>query len=140
MSDPFVESMWASASKTAASGGSFVSTSELRALDTLSPAQIDALPYGVVKLDDRGIVSIYNKYEADLASFPQAAAAGKNFFVDVAPCTNNKVFRGCFAKGVELKGADCVFSYTFTYNMRPTEVKVHLHRSATSNWLLIKKK
>jgi photoactive yellow protein len=57
----------------------------------------------------------------------------------LAPCTNNKVFRGCFRKGVEQGTADCLFSYTFTYKMKPTPVKVHLHRANGANWMLIAK-
>jgi photoactive yellow protein len=101
---------------------------------------VDALPFGAVKIDDRGTISVYNRYESELGGIAPSAAIGKNFFTDIAPCTNNKVFRGCFTKAVEQGTADCLFSYTFTYKMRPTEVKVHLHRSGGVNWMLIAKK
>jgi hypothetical protein len=36
---------------------------------------------------------------------------------------------------------DLLFPYTFTYRLAPTEVRVHLHRSASgSNWILVRKK
>jgi photoactive yellow protein len=140
MSDAFVDTMWATATKAATSGASFVSAAELAALSTMSPAQIDGLPYGAVKIDDRGTINVYNRYESELGGIAPSHAIGKNFFTDIAPCTNNKVFRGCFTKGLEQGGADCLFSYTFTYKMRPTEVKVHLHRENGVNWMLIAKK
>jgi len=140
MSDAFVDTMWATATKAAASGQSFAQASDLSALEGMSPSQLDNLPFGVVKLDDVGTVGFYNRYESELADVAPSHAMGKNFFTDIAPCTNNKVFRGCFSKGVELKKADCLFSYTFTYKMRPTEVKVHLHRGRTTNWLLVQKR
>ncbi len=140
MSDAFVDTMWSTATKAAATGASFVSTTELSALNTMSPSQIDSLRYGAVKIDDRGTISVYNRYESELGGYASSHAIGKNFFTDIAPCTNNKVFRGCFAKGVEQGSADCLFSYTFTYKMKPTEVKVHLHRASGANWMLIAKK
>lgn len=139
MSDTFVDTMWATATK-AASAGSFVTPAELASLESLSPAQLDALPYGVVKLNDQGAVGFYNRYESELGGIAPADALGKNFFTEIAPCTNNKVFRGCFTKGVEQKEANCLFSYTFTYRMKPTEVKVHLHRGRSANWMLIRKR
>jgi photoactive yellow protein len=139
MSDPFVDTMWATATKAAA-GGSFVPAAQLSSLASMTPAQIDALPYGVVKIDDRGTIQVYNRYESELGGIAPSHAIGKNFFTDIAPCTNNKVFRGCFTKGVEQGSADCLFSYTFTYKMKPTEVKVHLHRAGNANWMLIAKK
>lgn len=140
MTDTFVETMWATATKTASSGGSFVSTAEVSALTSMSAAQVDSLPYGAVRIDDRGVINVYNRYESELGGYAPSFAVGKNFFTDIAPCTNNKVFRGCFAKAVETGAADCVFNYTFTYKMKPTEVKVHLHRSNGQNWMLIQKK
>jgi len=140
MSDAFVDTMWATATKAASIGGSFASPTELAALNTMSPAQVDSLPYGAVKIDDKGTISVYNRYESELGGIAPSHAIGRNFFTDIAPCTNNKVFRGCFAKGVEQGSADCVFTYTFTYRMKPTEVKVHLYRSGGANWMLIAKK
>jgi photoactive yellow protein len=140
MSDTFVDTMWAAATKAASSGASFVPAGDLLSLNTMSLGQTDSLPYGAVKIDDRGIIKVYNRYESELGGIAPSDAIGKNFFTDIAPCTNNKVFRGCFTKGVEQGTADCLFSYTFTYKMRPTEVKVHLHRSSGINWMLIAKK
>jgi photoactive yellow protein len=140
MSDAFIDTMWAAATKAASGGASFVSAGDLSSLNTMSAVQADLLPYGAVKIDDRGAISIYNRYESELGGIAPSSAIGKNFFTDIAPCTNNKVFRGCFAKGVEQGTADCLFSYTFTYKMAPTEVKVHLHRANGINWMLITKK
>lgn len=140
MSDAFVDTMWKTATKAAASGQSFADTGDLSSLDNMSPGQLDDLPYGAVRLDDSGTVGFYNRYESEMGGIAPSKALGKNFFTDIAPCTNNKVFRGCFSKAVTTGSADCLFSYTFTYRMRPTEVKVHLHRGRTSNWLLIQKR
>jgi photoactive yellow protein len=138
-SDPFVDTAWAAATGAAAEGASFASAAELAALRGFSPAQLDDLPYGVVRLDDRGAVQGCNRYEREFRGATSAAAIGRNYFTEVAPCTGNQVFRGCFARAVEAGTADCLFSYTFSYRMKPTAVKVHLHREADTNWVLIAK-
>lgn len=141
MSDTMTETAWAQGSRLAASGASFASPDFLAQIDGLSPQALDATDFGIVKVDDTGKILFYNRYESELAGVTQAHATGKNFFTEIAPCTNNRLFMGTFKKGVEQKAMSLLFFYTFTYKMSPTEVKVHLYRSpGGANWILVKKK
>ena len=133
------DSLFAQATTMAQS--SFISQDELRSLPSMSRAQLDALNYGAVKVDDAGVIELYNRYEAELANIQPADAEGKSFFTQVAPCTNNNLFFGSFKKGVQDGELNVLFPYTFTYRMRPTNVKVHIYRDAATrtNWVLVKK-
>jgi photoactive yellow protein len=108
-------------------------------LGGLSPAELDALPFGAIRLDDSGVVCAYNAYESQLTGLAPDIVLGRNFFRDVAPCTNNALFRGTFERGLAAGRLDHLFPYTFTYRMRPVNVKVHLVREAASgtNWVLV---
>ena len=86
------DSLFAQATTMAQS--SFISQDELRSLPSMSRAQLDALGYGAVKVDDAGVIELYNRYEAELANIQPADAEGKSFFTQVAPCTNNNLFFG----------------------------------------------
>lgn len=110
-------------------------------LHTISESQLDSAEFGVVKVDDTGKILFYNKYESDLAGVSQAAAQGKNFFTEIAPCTNNRLFLGKFRQGVSSGNLDLAFNYTFSYKMKPTNVVIHLVHKAEdkSNWILVKK-
>jgi photoactive yellow protein len=121
--------------------GSFVTEDQLRRLPQMSRSELDAQDYGVVKVDDSGTIQLYNRYEANLAGVEPVAAEGKGFFTQIAPCTNNNLFFGSFKKGVQASRLNVLFPYTFTYRMRPTNVKVHMHRDAATrtNWVLVKK-
>ena len=121
--------------------GSFASDELLRRLPTMSRAEIDAQDLGIVKVDDADNITLYNRYEADLASVEPSAAEGKSFFTQIAPCTNNSLFFGSFKRGVKDGKLNVLFPYTFTYRMRPTNVKVHMYRDANTrtNWVLVKK-
>ena len=117
---------------------SFVDSSTLTTLPALDQHQADALDFGVVKVDDDGNVLLYNKWESDMAGVPVASAMGKNFFTQVAPCTNNRLFFGRFKDGVSAGNLDTEFNYTFTYKMKPTNVVIRLLRDGSStNWVFV---
>ena len=119
----------------------FVDDEVLSNLGGLSRAQVDALPYGAVKVDEEGTVLLYNRYESELAGVEPSDAEGQIFFTEVAPCTNNRMFFGKFEEGVEAGELDEVFNYTFTYRMSPTLVSIHMRHDADSdaNWIFVKK-
>jgi len=121
---------------------SFVTAEIGSNLASLSRDAADAAEFGIVKVDDEGRIELYNKYEAELAGVTPAAAEGRNFFTEIAPCTNNKLFHGRFQSGVAADELDSEFNYTFTYKLRPTNVAIHLKRDpeTKSNWVFVKKK
>lgn len=121
---------------------SFIDQSVISRLDSLDRSDVDSLDYGAVKVDDSGKILLYNRYESDLAGVDPSTAEGKNFFKEIAPCTNNKLFFGKFTKGVEADELNLAFNYTFTYKMKPTNVSVQMVRSDKdhTNWIFVKKK
>jgi len=119
---------------------SFVSKELLEMLGHLTQVEVDTLEFGVIKVDEAGIINLYNKYESELAKVPISFALGRNFFTQVAICTNNRIFYGRFLEGVKKRDLDVVFNYVFTYNMRPTNVLIHLYHEKLSltNWVFVK--
>lgn len=118
---------------------SFVESKLLETIGDASESALDELPFGAVKVDDEGKVILYNRWESEMAGVSPDAAKGRNFFTQVAPCTNNRLFYGRFKKGVEAGEMNLEFRYTFTYKMKPTNVQIHLHRDAKtqSNWVFV---
>lgn len=97
--------------------------------------------FGIIQLDDDGTVQFYNTYESNLSGVDPEEALGQNFFNELAPCSNNRVFYGRFRDGLKQGEMDEYFTYTFTYKMRPTLVDVHLYRDdAGSNWIMVRKR
>ncbi|PSQ96288.1 MAG: phosphonate transporter [Bacteroidetes bacterium SW_9_63_38] len=109
-------------------------------LRTVSDDDLDSAPFGIIKVGDEGTVEFFNQYEADLSGLDPDDVVGQNFFTQVAPCTNNRLFRGRFKKGVRRGDLDETFTYTYTYKMRPTLVDVHLFRDEKgNNWITVQK-
>lgn len=109
-------------------------------LRTADRETLNSAPFGIIKVDDEGVVEFYNDYEAELSGMDPDEVEGKNFFTQVAPCTNNRLFRGRFKKGVRRDELDETFTYTYTYKMRPTLVDIRLYRDEEGqNWITVKK-
>lgn len=55
-------------------------------LDHLSEAELNRLPFGVIRLDDNGKVAFYSETEARNSGRGQTPTLGLSFFGSVAPC------------------------------------------------------
>ena len=102
-------------------------------LDNISLAEvlprindINVLPFGMVKMDLTGKVLEYNMAEAELTGTDPAWALGRNFFHEVATCTNTPAFYGKFVEGVKKGFLNAVFNYSFTHCEIPIRVRVHM--------------
>ncbi len=65
-------------------------------IPTLSEAELDALPEGVIQLDRSGKILYYNHAQTELARRTATATVGLNFFTEVAPCAAVQAFQGRF--------------------------------------------
>lgn len=87
------------------------------AVVNLTPAELDALPYGLVTLDAEGRVLHYNDTESRMVGLPKEQVIGRSFFTDVAPCARVREFEGRFRDlvrdpmGVRVQTFDFVFRF-----------------------------
>jgi len=104
----------------------FSSANLLDWLEIQADAIFDELPFGIVKMDSNGVVVYYNKKESSITGVDPSMAMGKNFFVQIAPCTNNFMV----AEKYKLAELDEELDYLFTYVTTPTKVRLRLLKSA----------
>ena len=110
-------------------------------MSKMSPAEVDQLAFGAVQLDARGNILRYNAAEASITGRDAKGVIGKNFFRDVAPCTNSPTFKGVFDQGVRADNLNTMFEYVFDYKMSPTKVKIHMKKAISdgSFWIFVKR-
>ena len=110
-------------------------------LGTMSARDIDTLAFGAIQLDGKGTILLYNQAEGTITGRDPKAVIGKNFFTEVAPCTNTPAFKGTFDQGVRSGNLNTMFEYTFNYNMAPTKVKVHMKKALVGEtfWIFVKR-
>jgi photoactive yellow protein len=108
-------------------------------IDNLTIDQLDELPYGIIQLDEQGKVLKFNIYESKLANMAQETVIGRNFFKEVAPCTDVQEFHGRFAAGVIAKELRTEFRYHFQFKQNPRDVLITLFYSklTQSVWVLV---
>jgi len=110
-------------------------------LSEMDDREIDNLAFGAINLDANGKILSYNKAEGEITGRNPQDVIGKNFFTEVAPCTNSDEFFGKFKEGVNSGNLSTMFEYTFDYQMKPTKVKVHMKKSLNddSYWVFVKR-
>ena len=94
--------------------------------NSVSEAELDSLPYGVIQLDPIGTVLRYNAFEAGLSGLKKQDVVGKNFFKQIAPCTDLQQFQGRFRDGVAAGELHCTFRFHFAFKERPCDMAVTL--------------
>ena len=110
-------------------------------LANMKDNDLNDLAFGAIQLDSTGKILKYNAAEGDITGRDPGAVVGKNFFKDVAPCTDSKEFRGRFDEGVKNGDLNAMFEYVFDYQMEATKVKVHMKKSlgGDSYWIFVKR-
>jgi len=93
-------------------------------IDSIGEKELDSLPYGVIQLDAQGTVLRYNSYEEGLSGLTRQKVVGKNFFKQIAPCTDMQEFYGRFREGVAAGELHCTFRYHFAFKRNPGDVTI----------------
>ena len=116
------------------------SRADLERIDHMQPQELNALPFGAIQLDAKGTILRFNSYEANLTGRKPEKVIGRNFFEDVAPCTNVKEFAGRFHEGIKNKELHEVFPYLFDFKMAPRNVTVTLfyNKANDTAWVFVR--
>lgn len=105
-------------------------------LDTLEAVPLDGIDdfaFGLIVMDRDGDVLGYNQAESRLSGLPVPEVTGRNFFVEIGPCTNNYLIAQRYQDAVKLEvELDEQLDYVFTYRMAPTPVQLRLLARAGS--------
>ncbi len=88
-------------------------------------ATLDLLPYGVIVTDQDGVVLYYNKREEQIAGRSRGEVIGRNFFTEIAPCTQVTQFRNRFDDATS-SGVTNTFAFLFPFPGSPREVEISL--------------
>ena len=114
----------------------------LQTVDRYTNKQLDALPFGAIQLDRDGRILQFNEYEANLSNRRAPETVGRNFFRDVAPCTDVRAFHGRFRDGVTRGELNVSFDYRFEFKPAPRNVRVTLFFSAPTStvWVFVQER
>jgi photoactive yellow protein len=108
-------------------------------VDRVPEKERDQVPFGVIELDKLGTIITYNMAEAAISGLRPEEVIGKNFFLEVAECTQRPEFFGKFKEGVDKKFLNHIFDFTFQGIIEPTRVRVHMAYIQERVWLMVKR-
>lgn len=109
-------------------------------LSRMTREELDALPYGAIRLSPRGTILSYNATEGRLTGRTPAQVLGQNFFLDVAPCTDVQEFRGRFVELANNPEVSIFHEFTFEFPFdEPLRVNITMLRDRADNsiWVLV---
>lgn len=101
-------------------------TESLTELDAIDFATLDLLPYGIIVVDREGKILYYNAREEQIAGRRKENVIGRNFFTEVAPCTQVRDFYGRFQEAMNRPGWTVNFQFRFPFPDNPREVEIAL--------------
>lgn len=92
----------------------------------LSLEDLDLLPYGIIVLDEVGIILFYNEREEQIARRDRLDVLGLNFFTEVAPCANVAAFYGRFREVMASAGQTAAFAFSFPFEPARRDVEISI--------------
>ena len=111
-----------------------------RVVETLTTLDIDALPFGTVRLDQDGKVVLFSEAEARLSGFGSRPRIGLAFFTEIAPCMNTESFRGRAERAIAAGTLDVEFTHIGDFNDRDRELTVKIQSAADGGmWIFLRR-
>lgn len=98
--------------------------SSVAAGSLLDLAALEILPYGIIILDEAGTVLYYNTREEQIARRDRLDVLGRNFFREIAPCTEVAEFHGRFAEVMSGDDSPVEFAFRFPFTPHSRDVEI----------------
>lgn len=122
--------------------GTSIDKNEVRkAISTSSLENLNRLAIGAIEVDKYGKILEYSEAGNQFSGFNNDEVIGRNFFKDIATCTDYGEFKKYFYEIVEGKREEALFDFLLTNFRPPVKVQVMLKRSIIDQkyWIFIKK-
>ena len=106
-------------------------------VEALSPAEQDALPFGVIELDRNNVVLVYNATESRLSGYGKPI--GKDFF-EVSRSPNKEELKARIVRAIESGNADLDFGWIGGLGKAERELRMRIQSSRRGGvWLFIER-
>lgn len=111
-----------------------------RAVEALPQEALDTLEFGIIRVDEAGIVRVYNETERRLSGSGRRQRVGLEFFLSVAPCMDQPGFRGQIDRALALGQLDLEFAWTGDFGDRLRSLTVRAQAATGGGyWIFIRR-
>ncbi len=116
----------------------FDSADLAKKIEALSDEERDALPYGVIKLDARGVVHGYSATEAQQSGRKKRPTVGLDFFNEVAPCMASPAMRGRVEAAAARGTVDIEIGWTGDFDDPDRDIRIRVMSASDGGlWLFM---
>lgn len=114
---------------------------DLERVTNLASRDLDALPYGVIRVDHHGVVSAYNAFESRAAGIPRDDVVGRPLR-DLAPCLLVKAFVDRVVRARRTGELDETLAFVFPHHggLCRVNVRAYLEPERSELWLFVSKR
>ena len=100
-------------------------------VERLAPEQVNALPFGAIRLDAAGKVTFYSDTERRQSGY-RNETVGHGFFSEIAPCMDNAAFRGRIERALQGGRLDIAFDYgaDLPNGLRDVDIQVRIQSAS----------
>ena len=113
----------------------------VRQVERLSSAELDALPFGVVRLNADGEVSFFSRTEAEQSGYGSRPALGRRFFSELAPCMGSPEFRNRVEQAHADRTLDILFEHVGDFGNATRVLRIRLKAASDGGtWLLLQRR
>lgn len=111
----------------------------VQSVEVMRPEELDAQPFGIIRLDAAGVVTFYSAQERRHSGY-RPTAVGRRFFTEVAPCMNNPDFAGRIVQAAAAGTLDVAFDYVSDLPSGEKDVELRVRLISASDggtWIFI---
>ena len=109
-------------------------------IEGLATQAIDALPFGVIRLDPQGKVVYYSEAERRLSGSGQRERLGLDLFAQIAPCMDNPDYRGRIERARAAGTLDLEFFHIGDFEDRERELSVRVQSALDGGcWIFMRR-
>lgn len=118
-----------------------LSQEDLDAISRLSPEELDALPFGVIRIDSDRRIDKFNDFEAQASTFDSSRVIGARFS-DIVPCSEVRSFARAIDDGFSRGEIDRVLRFVFPHHgsLAVVSVRVYFDRDLKRLWIFVCKR
>lgn len=106
--------------------------------EAMTTEELDALPFGAIRLDEDLRVIFHSAAEKRLSGFVARPTEGRLFFADIAPCMDAPAFRGRIEAARRAGEVDIEFGFVGDFADDDRELRVRvLSGSVSTLWVFM---
>jgi photoactive yellow protein len=109
-------------------------------VESLSEDEVNALPFGAIRLNAEGLVIYYSDAERMLSGSGDHPRLGLNFFREIAPCMDNEYYSGRIAQALLRGTLDLEFTHIGDFEDRNRELTVRVQSASDGGyWIFMQR-